>query len=208
MLCNGQQINDQTSPLNGKLIPNLNSGNYLKGGAIDGLNGGNKEHKLSIDHTHNYAHTHLNSMIEIKVNQLSATPLKVQKVLEQKYALQPNRGSEHTTFTVKHVGVYLPTILTSEDSEPPDEIKEPMLGIEEHNRKKGIKFRATTNGPGAGDVMCLATGETNSQVYTSGVFGDAINGTLNSALTAGMSDKNVVNIEPQNVSTVYIMRIK
>ena len=66
--CNGQTISDPTSPLNSKVIPNLNNSVFLEGHTTSGTSGGAnsyslttaqlKSHNHGMSHTHNIGHGH------------------------------------------------------------------------------------------------------------------------------------------------------
>jgi hypothetical protein len=47
-----------------------------------------------------------------------------------------------------------------------------------------------------------------TEMFTSGVYGDAINDVLENAQTSGVTNYKKFNIEPENITTIYIMRIK
>lgn len=165
VLCNGQTILDETSIFNGKVIPNLNGNNFLKGSNKDNHIEGNKNHEVNFDHTHNYAHTH-----EVMQFQIKSTATG--KIIQQFNATPDANNQSHW-----------------------DEI---------------ISYNGTVNGSNDGNTLQLVyTGEMPlTTFYTSGVAGSAVNGFLNKAETAKVTDGASLNIEPQNITTIYIIRIK
>lgn len=164
VLCNGQTINDSSSVFNGKVIPNLNGNNFLKGSNKDNQIEGNKDHKVNFDHTHNYRHTH-----EISKFQINTTATG--KVL-QLYNLTPDASDESKW----------------------DEI---------------ISYNGVS-GTGDGNVLQLVyTGSMPlTTFYSGGVSGSAVNGFYDKAETSTVTGGAVLNIEPQNITTIYIIRIK
>lgn len=72
-----------------------------------------------------------------------------------------------------------------------------------------ITFNGTANGSGNGNTpIIVSIPHDYKTLYTSGVSGDAINGVLDDAKTSNITGSSQLNIEPQNVTTVYIIRIK
>ena len=57
VVCGGQVINDATSPLNGRTIPNINNDVFLKGHTTSNTAGGSNTHTHSVPgHYHYYGH--------------------------------------------------------------------------------------------------------------------------------------------------------
>jgi hypothetical protein len=163
VLCNGQIINDQESPFNGKTIPNLNNNNFLKGSNKDNVLGGNKNNNVNFNHTHNYAHTH------------EVTRLKIDNA-----------------YTGRLIQLFYENARKGENE--PDYV---------------LSFNPAANTSAKGSGLQLVNSSHDYRnFYTSGVLGDAINGVLDKAETSNISGKSDLNIEPQNVTTVYIIRIK
>ena len=164
VLCNGQTINDPTSIFNGKVIPNLNGNNFLKGSNKDNQIEGNKNNTVSFEHTHNYAHTHEFMQFQIK-----------------------------STATGKITQLFNAT----PDANNPSHWDEP------------ISYNGTLNGSTDGNTLQIVNGAMPlTTFYTSGVAGSSINGFLDKAETAKVTGGASLNIEPQNVTTIFIIRIK
>jgi len=67
VLCQGQTIADSTSPMNGQVIPNLNSAVFIQGNGTSGTTGGASSVTLSpgnINHTHQMGHVHATQYVD------------------------------------------------------------------------------------------------------------------------------------------------
>nr|BFD33739.1 hypothetical protein GTC16762_33580 [Pigmentibacter ruber] len=92
-------------------------------------------------------------------------------------------------------------------------IKTPDRKIEP-NHDFIMQFSGNSSSGGSGDTLKLISSIESSEpkvidFYTSGVHGDAINGEHEKANTSGVPEENkIIDIEPQNISALYIIRIK
>ena len=72
-----------------------------------------------------------------------------------------------------------------------------------------ISYNGTLNGSTDGNTLQIVNGAMPlTTFYTSGVAGSSINGFLDKAETAKVTGGASLNIEPQNVTTIFIIRIK
>jgi hypothetical protein len=72
-----------------------------------------------------------------------------------------------------------------------------------------ISFNGTINGSDAGNSLQIVTPPTPlTTLYSGGVSGSAVNGFYDDAKTSGVVGSSVLNIEPESITTIYIMRIK
>ncbi|KAB8035825.1 hypothetical protein GCL60_16480 [Silvanigrella paludirubra] len=80
---------------------------------------------------------------------------------------------------------------------------------EQPNQNIVFQYSGIASSGGSGDAMRLLNSPSSlTEMFTSGVFGDAINGVLENAQTSKVTDYNKLNVEPENITTVYIMRVK
>lgn len=72
-----------------------------------------------------------------------------------------------------------------------------------------ILYNGTINSSTDGNTLQIVTPPMPlTTFYTSGVTGSAVNGFLNKAETSKVTGGASLNIEPQNITTIYIIRIK
>ncbi|WP_397602201.1 hypothetical protein [Silvanigrella sp.] len=77
------------------------------------------------------------------------------------------------------------------------------------NQDNVFQYSGIASSGGSGDTMRLINSPTVlTEMFTSGVYGDAINDVLENAQTSGVTNYKKFNIEPENITTIYIMRIK
>ncbi len=111
-----------------------------------------------------------------------------------------NYAHTHAVSKIKVAGVSTPKYVQTFNEKP--------------NRKESewdynLTFNGTSRTSDTGNTMLLISNAHETKIlYSSGVSGDAVNGELDAAETATVSGSSELNIEPQNVTTVYIIRIK
>lgn len=80
---------------------------------------------------------------------------------------------------------------------------------EEPNHDYSIQYTGISHSGGNGDAMRLISmPHVLNEIYSSGVWGEAVNGTLEKAETSAITNYSSMNIEPENISTIYIIRIR
>jgi len=72
-----------------------------------------------------------------------------------------------------------------------------------------LQYTGINSFGGSGDVMRLISAPVlNTSLFTSGVYGDSVNDVLGNAKTSNIVENSTLNIEPQNITTIFIIRVK
>lgn len=103
VLCQGQTINDPTSPMNGVVMPNLSDNRFLRGNSTSGSVSGSEvftltasnipSHRHTMNHTHNMNHTH---------KQFSVNTSDLDRISEDGYDTVASNTYPQTTSSVAY----------------------------------------------------------------------------------------------------------